>query len=193
MQFVQIPPSHPLREQAENSIRTVYADQYGAQLESFPNLLVALVDDEGEVSCAAGLRFEADGFFSEIYLDNSIENKLDPLWVSAVTREQIGEITSLAGPKPGACLLLVQHIIGLFRSNGVTWAFFTGTERLRAILRRSGVPHLDLAAARIDDVDNPLQWGTYYESNPRVVAVHDAMLTIVPPAEVARGEVATIA
>lgn len=191
MQFVQIPPAHSLRAQAEDCIRAVYAEHFGARLENFPNLLVALVDKKGTIACAAGLRFEEDGFFSEIYLDTTIEKKLDPLWVSAVTREQIGEITSLAGARPGACLLLVQHIIGLFRSQGITWAFFTGTERLRAILRRSGVPHLDLAAASIAVVENPLQWGTYYESNPRVVAVHDAMLTIVPPAEAARGEVAT--
>lgn len=191
MPFIKINRAHPLREEAEACIIGIYADQYDATLRSFPNLLVALVDDDGDIACAAGLRFQNEGFFSEAYLDKPIERTLDPLWASAVTREQIGEITSLAGSKPGGCLLLVQHIIDLFRSQGVTWAFFTATERLRAILRRSGVPHLDVAEARIDNVDNPEQWGTYYDSHPRVVAVHDAMLTIVPPADAVCGEVAS--
>jgi hypothetical protein len=65
-----------LRYAAEAFIRNVYFVQYGAQLQTFPSRIVALVDDSDEIVCAAGVRLEDDGFFSERYLDSSVEQAL---------------------------------------------------------------------------------------------------------------------
>ncbi|NQU56412.1 MAG: thermostable hemolysin [Rhodospirillales bacterium] len=184
MQFLQVHQDHLLRRRVETCINSVYSDQYGANLTDFPELLVALIDDNGEPICAAGVRFSTEGFFSERYLAHPINQLLDQVWASPVGRQQIGEITSLAGMKPGASLLLIKHIVDLLRRRSVTWAIFTATERLRAILRRSGVSVLDIGKASVDCVDDPAQWGGYYDTNPRVVAVHDSMLSIVPPADI---------
>jgi hypothetical protein len=61
--------ANSLREAAEVFIAKIYAGRYGAHLHSFPSRIVALVDERDKMLCAAGLRFAADGFFSENYLD----------------------------------------------------------------------------------------------------------------------------
>jgi hypothetical protein len=181
MQFLKIDCDHLLRRRVEDCIKTVYAEEYGASINDFPKLLVALVDDNGKPVCAAGLRFSGDGFFSERYLSQPIDRILDQAWASSVRRRQIAEVTSLVGAKPGVSLLLIKHIVDLLRQRSVSWAFFTATERLRAILRRTGVPVLDIGRTSIDCVEDPDQWGGYYDTNPRVVAVHDSMLSITEP------------
>ena len=102
-------------------------------------------------------------------------------------REQVAEVTCLAGSRPGRSLVLVQHIVALLREKGIAWAFFTATDRLRAILRRSGVPALDVAAANGDKVANSSDWGTYYATDPRVVAIHDDMVMIGEGGKLAEG------
>ncbi|MBC8269130.1 MAG: thermostable hemolysin [Rhodospirillaceae bacterium] len=181
MQFLKINRRHLLRRRVEDFIKTVYAEEYGASINDFPALLVALVDNNSKPVCAAGLRFSGDGFFSERYLSQPIDRILDQAWASSVGREQIAEVTSLVGAKPGVSLFLIKHIVVLLRQRSVSWAFFTATERLRAILRRNGVPVLDIGQTSIDCVEDPDQWGGYYDTNPRVVAVHDSMLSISEP------------
>jgi len=188
LRFLEVKRDHPLRARVEACIKSVYAKEYGANLTDFPELLVALIDEKGEPACAAGLRFSDEGFFSEHYLPQPINRLLDRVWASPVRRGQIGEITSLAGAKPGVSLLLIKHIVALLRQRSLTWAFFTATERLRAVLRRSGVPVLDIGQASAECVDQPGQWGGYYDTNPRVVAVHDNMLSIVSPADLPLGQ-----
>ena len=65
-----------LRSVAERFIRNVYAIEYGAQLQNFPSRLFALTNERGEIMCAAGVRLQEDGFFSELYLDSPIEQAL---------------------------------------------------------------------------------------------------------------------
>ncbi len=181
MRFLKIKRNHPLRQRVESYIHDVYAREYGADLSSFPELLVAMFDGKGELTCAAGIRFSTDGFFSERYLPRPIDRMLDPVWTGPVRRRQIAEVTSLAGTRPGASLILFKQMAAVLREHDVSWVFFTATERLRAILRRSGVPVLDLEAADPGRVDDPEQWGRYYDANPRVVALHDSMQSIDAP------------
>jgi len=181
MIFTIVDKYHPSRRHVEREIFDVYKKEYGAVLEHFPDTLVALLDAGGAPLCAAGLRFNHEGFFSENYLDKPVDKLLNSQWSSSVNREQIAEITTLAGPRPGACLVLLRHVTEMLLSRGVTWALFTATDRLRATLRRSGVPTLDLAQAEIYRVSNPESWGRYYETNPRVAAVHESMLSILNP------------
>lgn len=181
MEFVKVYRAHPLRKRVEDCIKGVYESEYGARLTDFPPLLVALIDRPGEPVCAAGLRFSDDGFFSERYLSQPIDALLDKFWATPVGRTHIGEITSLAATKAGISMVLIKHIIDLFRRRSIPWAFFTATERLRASLKRTGVPMLDMGQASAGCVDQHHIWGDYYATNPRVVAVHDSMLSIVSP------------
>lgn len=178
MFFEVINQDHPLRTAVEEQIRGVYLREYDAKLSSLPNTLVALLASDGKILCAAGLRFAKDSFFSERYLSGPVEKIISGIWKRPVAREQVAEVACLAGCKAGMSLALVRHIVNMLRKQGITWAFFTATKSLRLILRRSGVPALDVAPADISRIDDPQNWGAYYSSDPRVVAIHDDMVTL---------------
>ena len=95
MRLAVVPQGHPLRATTETFIRGVYRETYGAQIDQFAPLLVASLDDT-DVRCAAGLRFEEDGFFSERYLDQPVDRILTGLGGVPIWRDEIFEVTSLA-------------------------------------------------------------------------------------------------
>ena len=53
---------------------------------------------------------------------------------------------------------------------GYDWAFFTATSRLEKLLRRMRLPLITLGTASASRVPNPEMWGSYYETDPRVLA-----------------------
>ncbi|TCS63390.1 thermostable hemolysin [Varunaivibrio sulfuroxidans] len=196
MTFTIIEQTDPDRGQAEETVRAAFARQYGASVGEFAPTLVALRPGRGDIhretwnretwhgetlggiSCVAGIRFATDGFFSERYLDQPIETLLRPLWNAPVRREHIAEVTNLAGMKPRSSQILIAYVIHLCRQRSIQWAFFTAGERLRAALRRAGILTLDLGPALPERMDNPDAWGTYYATNPHVVAIHDSMVAM---------------
>ena len=75
-EIIVIREGDALRSVVETFIRNVYATEYGAQLQTFPSRLFALTNEGSEIICAAGVRLQEDGFFSELYLDSPIEQVL---------------------------------------------------------------------------------------------------------------------
>ena len=176
MHLALLEPSDPQRPAIEQAIRSVFAEEYGARVSALPQTLAALLDKHGTLLSATGLRFERDGFFSEHYLDEPVEQILSRCAGMAVNRSQIVEIGSMAGFRPATSLLLVDLIARRCLDSGLSWAIFTATNRLRALLRRSRITTIDLAAASRDRVPDPDIWGGYYLHDPRVVAVNGAAL-----------------
>lgn len=183
MKFAVVDRSHPRRLDVEASIRGVYENTFGAKLGQLPERLVALFDAKGQPLVAAGIRVAEDGFFSEHYTAEPIEASLSRIWKRPIARERIAEITNLAGCHSGVAMILVGHIVRLLQGQGVCWAVFTATDRLRAMLRRTGVPALDVCAADASMISNPEMWGSYYLTSPRVVAIHEDMLRLKSSAE----------
>src|ERR1700686_4342605 len=91
---IVIREADPLRGVAETFIRNTYATEYGAQLQSFPSRIFAILNDRDEIACAAGVRFQDDGFFSERYLDLPIEQALGVASKRAIARAEIFEVTT---------------------------------------------------------------------------------------------------
>ncbi len=179
MTILTVPSRHPLRREAQDLITAVYAETYGAAVDDFPPELIVALDAAGVVIAAAGLRF--DRFFSECYLDAPAEAELSRVSGAPVRREAVFEVTTLACRRPSAALALIEGIVAHGRALGMRWAFFTLTERLRAALRRWGVPVLDLCAATPERVRHPERWGRYYLTEPRVCAIADEMVRLGAP------------
>jgi hypothetical protein len=53
---------NPKRKTAELFIKDVYDLRYGANLDTFPSLLMAHFEADGAIGCAACVRTERDGF-----------------------------------------------------------------------------------------------------------------------------------
>jgi thermostable hemolysin len=172
MRATIIPRDDDLRPKAEQLITDAYARYYGARITAFPDTLVARIAADNSIECAAGLRFAADGFFSEAYLDAPIDLLLSAIRYRSVRREKIFEVTSLASRAPHSIGSFLRKIIACGEAAGFEWAFFTATEPLKALIERLALPLLFLAEADRTRVANPDMWGSYYELEPRVYAVH---------------------
>jgi len=159
------------RSVVETFIRNVYAAEYGAQLLTFPSRLFALKNEDSEIICAAGVRLQEDGFFSELYLDSPIEQTLGTASNRTIARSQIFEVTTFASRAPRATMQFIKSL-GMFGElNGFAWSFFTLTERLHRLVQRLGHPLTHLADADYRRIPDHQRWGTYYASQPKVFAI----------------------
>ena len=86
MAFRYVPDGSRLRPLVESHVREVYGRTHGAVVRNFPRLMVADVDANGQIHCAAGLRRAGDGFFSECYVDMPLEIELSRLTGHSVGR-----------------------------------------------------------------------------------------------------------
>jgi len=167
-----------LRYGAEAFIRNVYFVQYGAQLQTFPSRIVALVDDSDEIVCAAGVRLEDDGFFSERYLDSSVEQALGAASKRTIARAEIFEVTTFASRAPRATAGFIESVGNFGETNGFVWSFFTLTRRLHRLVERLGHPLTYLADADYRRIQEHERWGTYYASEPKVFAIASPRLAL---------------
>jgi len=160
-----------LRSVVETFIRNVYSAEHGAQLQTFPSRLFALMNERAEIMCAAGVRLQEDGFFSELYLNSPIEQALGTASKRTVTRSEIFEVTTFASRAPRATMKFIKSL-GLFgEQNGFAWSFFTLTQRLHRLVGRLGHPLTHLADADYRRIPDHQRWGTYYASQPKVFAI----------------------
>ncbi|MGO4872276.1 MAG: thermostable hemolysin [Roseiarcus sp.] len=170
MKTIMIGLAGPRREEAENFIRNVYRVRYAAEVNVFPPNIIARVDGDDAIVCAAGLRSERDGFFSERYLDAPVETVLTAVCGGAVARERVFEVSNLSSRAPRATAAFINEIAALGRRSGFEWSFFTLTHRLSVMVERLGVDLTYLADAdhrRISDFE---RWGEYYAHQPKVYA-----------------------
>jgi len=186
---ILITKTHPKRAEAESLIAQVYAREYGAKVNNFADLLIALPGPDGALCAAAGLRIGGQ-FFSEIYLDRPIEAMLSDHWRPPATRDEIAEVTTLAATRAGTSRALFSGIVGYLEARNVRFAFFTVTERLHHMLKRIGIPAEELAQAQVARVPNAADWGRYYAHNPKVVAIHNAFVSM--PATAMRAKTAAV-
>ena len=163
----------PGRAIVEAFIRRVYAERYGADLQSFAPVLVSLCDDDGIVA-AAGYRAATHGsLFLERYLDGPVESLLAAQANTPPTRDGIVEVGHLAAARAGDGRRLIRVLAQHLDSLGFQWVVSTLTKEMRHLFIRIGITPLALGAA------NPLalgadadRWGSYYEHCPLVLAAH---------------------
>ncbi|MGE4279264.1 MAG: thermostable hemolysin [Magnetospirillum sp.] len=171
MSFISVLPEHPLRRQLEHTVEQVFRKEFRATPAAFPQQMAAVLDSDGRPSAVTGLRFAADGFFSERYLDLPVEQAVSAALGLSIGRDQVVEFTSLASVRPGAAMPLVASIIRECLTKGYRCGLFTATDRLRALLRRAGLAVVDMVPATPDRIADPENWGSYYLHDPWVTAV----------------------
>ncbi len=171
-----IEPGDAERSDVEAFIQNVYQRQYGARIQAFASRLICRFSPRGDLLCAAGLRLAGDGFFSEQYLGAPIEALLTAREGRAVRREEVLEVTTLAGRSPRDIRPFVDDIIGFGADHGIGWGFFTLTHRLSLLLAHRGLAPIPLAEADAGRLADAATWGRYYATSPKVYAVRGAPL-----------------
>ena len=172
----------PGRLDVEHFIRKIYWDEYGATLPEFPPVLLAARTRHGAITAAAGIRTQADGFFSEAYLSEPVETRLSACSGNDVPRSAIFEVANLASADPRMTASFIDGIVRYGVTQGFQWSFFTLTRRLRSLIHRLGLDMAFLAEADRQRIPNHPSWGTYYAADPGVFAIRNPSQTENLPA-----------
>jgi hypothetical protein len=176
MHTIEINKGHYLRHEAENFALSVYKSSYGATIKNFPTTLIVHFDKSGKFHAVAGFRDSSDGYFSEYYLDEAIEAVIGAVMRKRVSRDKIVEVSCLASRAPAISIKFMRELVRYGTELGFEWAFFTATARLEKLLLRMRLPLITLGKASATRVPNPEIWGTYYDTDPRVLAFSHAQL-----------------
>ncbi len=162
------------RVELESFIRETFARKHGAAVSAFMPRLLALRGSSNMLSGAIGCRgADEERLYLEQYLDQPIEVALGARLGAPVSRSVITEIGNLATVSCRAARRLVTLLPGYLMERRQEWAVFTATGMIREILESVGAPMLELAAADGNRVAGGRdQWGAYYRTDPRVMAIH---------------------
>jgi hypothetical protein len=179
-------PAHPnwhfgaadgdARHTIEHFIAAGFLKAYGARLSEFMPELMGLYHDNALVA-ACGLRPAAnEKLFLEQYLDDPVEHMLDRVTGASTSRKKIIEVGNLSVSRAGYARHLVAWLTQHLHDTGMQWALFSAVPALRNNFLRLGIPMITLAPAdpaRLPD-NARANWGSYYEQQPQVTAVHVA-------------------
>ncbi len=165
---------HPERKKVEEFLEANYLRAFGGKLHSHYPILMSVRNKEGEILAASGFRY-ADGerLFLENYLDSSVEDELQKRF-GKITRNDVVEIGNLVSSDNdkarGVAFFLFRAMATYLKSQNKKIACATATLPLRRIFRLVNFKTETLAKASIEMVDNPKDWGSYYENDPQVIA-----------------------
>lgn len=164
--------SQPDRHQVERFIEQTYRRHFGAEIERhYPNLM-SVYDARGSALAAVGFRLAAEGpLFLEQYLQSPVEAAIRQATGTRVRREEIVEIGNLTSAGGGASVFLFVALAAYLRQQNLVHAVVTGTNTLRRAFTRLGIQFLELASADPAALaDDGASWGSYYRSDPKVIA-----------------------
>lgn len=155
----------------ESFIANSFMDTYGAEVSHFCEVLLGCRDDHGNWIAALGFTFAAGGStFLEQYLDAPLEAAIGERVGHLVERADIVEVGNLASTHPGAARALIVSTTRLLHGLGLRWVAFTATVSLLNSFTRLRLQPQVLAAAdpgRLADAGRC--WGSYYETQPKVM------------------------
>jgi hypothetical protein len=166
-------PGSARRVALEQFIRQRFELQHGARIQHFMPCLFGLESQAGQLLGAVGVRSGNSGpLFLERYLDTPIQHAIGAcLGQTEPGRGELVEVGNLAADSPGAARLLIVALTDLLVALGFRWVTFTGTPTLLNSFQRLGLAPIALGEADPARMGEDLaDWGTYYDSRPRVMA-----------------------
>lgn len=165
-------PDDPQRDELESYVRAAFARKHSADVQSFMPTLLAFRDASALLCGVVGLRAASHSrLYLERYLDTPVEDALSAASGQAVRRDQIAEVGNLAGRNCRAAMRMVAQLPAHLLAQDYRWIVFTATSTVREILLGFGAPLVELAQAdRSRVAGGSDDWGTYYDTDPRVFA-----------------------
>ncbi|ASP48975.1 thermostable hemolysin [Cognaticolwellia beringensis] len=157
------------RAEVEAFIKHGFQKSYEANIPITMPFLLSV--SEGKLKAALGIRSASSQLFIEQYLDVPI-NELDLFKSQQVQRGDIVEIGSLySNSNRFTVPLFLVTAISLF-CLGFKYMTFAGTSKVIGIISKAGIKCdyiCDANAELLNESDD--EWGSYYETSPKVVAV----------------------
>lgn len=163
----------PERRKVEEFIENIYAEKYGATITSHYPILMSVRDTEDNIIAAVGFRYaDEERLFLEQYLNEEIEVILGNKFKNKdISRGKIIEVGGLASRGNGASIFLFTALATYLQREGKEYVSVTATTFLRAYFAKIGLkPKFISNAENWKLPDNGLNWGTYYATEPQVIA-----------------------
>lgn len=161
----------PERARVEAFIRDIYRKSYQADISVLYPTLMSVRDHNGDIMAAAGFRRASEEpLFLEQYTRRPIEEALESVFKKYIARSEVAEIGNLASRGKGASIFLFAAIASYLLSQGAHYAAVTGTDQLHRRFEMMGLaPHVICNANRHLLNSEQKSWGTYYDTEPRVL------------------------
>ena len=160
------------RQSIEGYITRQFQLTHGATINHFMPLLLALTE-RGKTSAALGLQAATgNSLFLQQYLPVSVDKCIAYHTKVPVALNRIIEIGNLVATQPGASHLLFILLTKILYLAHYEWVVFTATPMVQKSLERLGFNLTVLADASAERLipEDKLNWGSYYEQQPRVLA-----------------------
>ena len=159
-----------MRTELESRIRAGFGQHFQACIEGFMPQLAVYRHPNGAEG-VIGIRDAAtERLFLESYLDRPIELAVSQCAGSSVQRGQIAEVGQFVISNRETVADFFRDLVPFLQSQGFDWVCFTGTNKIRALLKRIGFAGRPLAHASRDRiVASADDWGSYYDHEPVVI------------------------
>lgn len=171
LQMKLLSPADFERNEIEQFIKNGYIKHFGANLNKFSPIILAVIDFKtGRILGAVGLRYaDSQPLFSENYLTDSIESLLAEMSKQSVRRKDIIELSHFVVDQ-GSDVNVVITLVGQFlKSLDVTWAVYTLSRPIKLAFQRLGIQLTHIQHAHPDALKNSTtDWGRYYDFKPAV-------------------------
>jgi hypothetical protein len=154
-------------------IENVFYRHYQAKIKISAPKIMAVIDQNGLAVSALAIRsaFE-EKLFLEQYLDRNIEEILSEKFHRKVSRKEIAEIGSLASRKKHAARFLYVALASYLKARGYKYVVATGTKYLYDYFEKAQLkPQIIAKALQSKLLDQSVNWGSYYDSNPQVMVI----------------------
>lgn len=161
------------RALVEQYVSDRFQEIHGATIRDFMPLLLTM-SCNSRFSAAVGIRpAQEQALFLEQYLSETVEKAISRTAGHAVERGSVSEIGNLVATKRGSSQLLFLILTAVLQATDSEWLVFTATPGVQKSIRRLGFRFHTLGDADPSLLDEPSclnDWGSYYESQPQVVA-----------------------
>ena len=162
------------RAELEHFISGLFRKTYGAEIKRFKPYLMSLRDHDDKLIAACGLQSAAnERLFAENFLDQPMETVLSEHTGSPVKRGDIVEIGNFSVAEPGMARHLITAINNQLYDTSNQWGVFTAVPMLRNAFIKLGMHPKILGVADKSRLppEEQAEWGSYYEQNPKIMAV----------------------
>ncbi|MDT8403415.1 thermostable hemolysin [Sulfuriflexus sp.] len=164
----------PERRRVERFLEREFRHTYNANITEHYPTLMSVQNNDGTILGALGFRCaNTEKLFLEQYLDTPVETALSAATESGLTRNAIVEVGNLASHANGASIFMFTALTAYLAQRGKQYITVTATDFLHRYFTRLDVDLLLLGYAdqtRLPDGGH--SWGTYYQTEPRIIAGH---------------------
>jgi hypothetical protein len=163
---------HPDRASLQHFIAETYLRAYGARIQHFAQYLVGLRRPGAGWVAGVGYTLAGpDALFVEQYLDQPIQVEMAARMGAPIRRDQIVEVGNLAAAGAGAARNVIVRMTALLHRLSRSWVVFTSTRALLNSFARLEINPVRIARADPGRLpDGGESWGSYYDSEPCVMA-----------------------